>query len=135
MIDFTICKNISDREKVWEIVRNPYDIPNYWKGTRELNIKEIQKGVYEGEIRFAFPSSGKVRIVVDDDSKKVMINYLSGPVKGYHEIIVETDKICSKWNVQLSLFLRPFEKRTEVHFKSGTVNALDRIVSRTRLSA
>ena len=135
MIDFTICKDISDREKVWEIVRNPYDIPNYWKGTRELNIKEIQKGVYEGDIRFAFPSSGKVRIVVDEGNKKVTINYLSGPVKGYHEITVETDKICSKWNVQLSLVLRPFEKNTEEHFKSGTVNALDRIVSRAELSA
>jgi len=128
LINFVICREVQNVEKIWEIVRNPFDIPNYWKGTRELNIREVEKGVYEGDIRFAFPAKGKVRIIVDDYSKKIIINYLSGPIKGSHEIYVEEDKICSKWNVKTSIFLRPFEKNITEHFKSGTIHALERII-------
>lgn len=129
MISFTICKELKDSEKTWKIVKDPYKIPKYWKGTRELNIKEVENGLFEGEIRFAFPSSGEVRIIVDENKKSVTINYLSGPIKGVHEITVEPNQICSKWNVELSIFLKPFEKKTEEHFKSGTINALERIIN------
>lgn len=110
-------------------MKNVKDIPNYWKGTRELNVKEVQKGVYEGTIRFAFPSSGKVRIEVFEEEKKIRINYLEGPVRGVHEIYVTHDKICSSWKVNLSPLLRLFERRVEEHFKSGTEHALERIIT------
>ncbi|BFH73838.1 hypothetical protein SJAV_17820 [Sulfurisphaera javensis] len=129
MIKFTICKEIGNEDKVWEIIKDPYKIPNYWKGTRELNIKEIGRNIYEGDIKFAFPSSGKVRIMVDDNSKRVIINYLSGPIRGIHEITIENKQLCSKWSVELSLLLKPMEKRTEEHFKSGTIHAIERIIS------
>ncbi|MBB5254327.1 SRPBCC family protein [Sulfurisphaera ohwakuensis] len=129
MIRFTICKDVEDEDKIWEIIRDPYKIPNYWKGTRELNIREVSKNIYEGEVRFAFPAKGKVKIEVDDNSRRITISYLSGPVKGKHEIEIKDKKICSNWNVELSLLFRFREKWTEEHFRSGTIHALERIVS------
>lgn len=129
MISFVICKDINDENKIWNIIRDPFKIPTYWKGTRELNIKEVQDHVYEGTVKFAFPSSGRVRITVNENERKVQISYLSGPITGTHEIYIQDNKLCSKWNVKLSIFLMPMEKRTEEHFKLGTEHALERIVS------
>ncbi|MEM0174396.1 MAG: SRPBCC family protein [Sulfolobaceae archaeon] len=126
MISFTVCKEIRDKEKVWNIVKDIRRIPEFWKGTRELNVVEVEHGVYEGEIKFAFPSKGKVRIEVLEN--KVVINYLKGPVLGKHEIYIEGDKICSSWNVKLSFPFNLREKWTAEHFKSGAVHALERIV-------
>ncbi|MFP3198152.1 MAG: SRPBCC family protein, partial [Sulfolobaceae archaeon] len=64
MINFEICKEIDDREKVWDVVKDVKKIPEFWKGTRELNVEETSQGVYEGDVRFAFPSKGKVKIEI-----------------------------------------------------------------------
>ena len=127
MISFTVCKEVKDKEKVLSIIKDVKRMPEFWKGTRELNVVEVGQGVYEGEVKFAFPSKGKVRIEVLEN--KVVVNYLKGPVIGKHEIYVEGDKICSSWNVRLSFPFNLREKWTAEHFKSGTVHALERIVN------
>ncbi|BCU71020.1 SRPBCC family protein [Stygiolobus caldivivus] len=129
MISFVVCKDIKyGRERVWDIISDVRKIPEFWKGTRELNVVEVSKGVYEGEVKFAFPSKGKVRIEVHSEENKVIINYLKGPVIGQHEIYIDGEKVCSKWNVRLTFPFNLRERWTEEHFRSGAEHALDRVI-------
>jgi hypothetical protein len=129
MINFEICKEIDDREKVWDVVKDVKKIPEFWKGTRELNVEETSQGIYEGDVRFAFPSKGKVKIEIHEGEKRIIINYLKGPVLGTHEIYITDTKLCSKWNIRLTFPFSLRERWTEEHFKSGTQHALERILS------
>ncbi|BDC00227.1 SRPBCC family protein [Saccharolobus caldissimus] len=130
MIRFSVSKEMNcDPSIVWEIVKNVNSFPKYWHGTRELNIKEIRKNVYEGTIRFVFPTSGKVRISIYDNERKIIIEYLDGPFTGRSVIKVENRAIISEWEVNMKGFYKLFEKWNKKHFKEGTINALERIIT------
>lgn len=130
MITFSVSRKFNiPSQVVWEIVKDVNSIPKYWKGTRELNVREISKGVYEGEIRFAFPSRGKVRITVEEEYKRLTFFYLSGPIKGTNVVEVKDNEITSTWNVKMSLLLKFAESWNSNHFKQGTEHALERIIS------
>lgn len=129
MIEFTVSIPFDcDQETVWDIVRDVSSIPKYWQGTRELHVKEVKRGIYEGIIRFAFPSTGNVRITINDEGRTLTFEYLSGPMKGYNIVKVDKDQIISTWKVSMSGILKLFEGWNLKHFKEGTEHALDRIV-------
>lgn len=130
MIEFKVSIPFNcDKEKVWSIVKDLNSVPKYWQGTRELNVKEVERGVYEGKIRFAFPSSGNVKIVIDEVKKTLTFHYLDGPFKGYNIVKVEDYKITSEWKVSMNGFFKLFEGWNYRHFKEGTQRALERIVN------
>ncbi|AKA74342.1 SRPBCC family protein [Saccharolobus solfataricus] len=130
MIEFVVEKSFTTSEDiVWRIVRDVNSIPNYWKGVRELNVKEVGKNVYEGKIRFAFPSSGKVRIIVNDDERLITFEYLDGPIRGYNKVKVSKGKISSEWRVTMSGLLKLIENWNRDHFMEGTEHALERILN------
>lgn len=133
MIEFTICKDFNGRrDRIWELVKDVSLIPEFWKGTRQLNVVEKSNGVYEGEVKFAFPSKGKIRIEIDEEKKTLKMIYLSGPIKGLNTITVGESTICSQWNVKLTF---PFNLRSnwiKDHFMSGTEHALERIISTSK---
>ncbi|TRM77376.1 SRPBCC family protein [Sulfolobus sp. B1] len=128
MIEFSIEKKIDcDPRKVWDIVKDLSSFTKYWHGTRELNLREVEKNVYEGELRFAFPAKGRVKISILENDRKVIINYLKGPFIGTMSITVYDDKIVSTWRVEMKGIYKLFEKWNEKHFKEGTIHALERI--------
>ncbi|AWR96743.1 SRPBCC family protein [Acidianus sulfidivorans JP7] len=134
MIEFTVNKVFScDQDLVWKITSDINSIPKYWKGTRELNVKQISKNVYEGSIRFAFPSTGRVKIIINEADKTLTFQYLSGPIKGFNVVKVSKNQISSKWEVSMSLLLKIFEKRNAEHFKLGTEHALERIIEECQI--
>ncbi|ARM75223.1 SRPBCC family protein [Acidianus manzaensis] len=129
MIEFTVNRTFNcDQDLIWKITKEINSIPKFWKGTRELNVKETSKGTYEGTIRFAFPSTGKVKIIVNDNDKTLTFQYISGPIKGFNIVKVDKNQISSRWEVSMSLILRLMEKRNAEHFKLGTEHALERII-------
>lgn len=130
MIEFTVTKSFNcDPDIIWNIVKDLNSVPNYWKGTRELKVKEIEKGIYEGTVRFAFPSTGKIKIVINEQKRTVTFQYLSGTIKGYNFVKVSRDSLSSRWEVSTLILLKLFEKRISEHFKIGTEHALERIVT------
>lgn len=129
MIRFIVCKEFkADSQRVWEVVSDVSRVPEFWRGTRELRVRETQKDVFEGEIRFAFPAKGLIRIARDPLKKVVIFQYLKGPVKGTNEVTVRDGELCSEWNVGLSFPYRLLEKRIAGHFRKGTENALERAI-------
>ncbi|ADX85025.1 hypothetical protein [Saccharolobus islandicus] len=130
MIEFVIEKSFNMPEDiVWRIARDVNSIPNYWKGVRELNVKEVDKNVYEGRIRFAFPSSGKVRIIINDDERTLTFEYLDGPIRGYNKVKLSKGKISSEWRVTMIGLLKLAEGWNRDHFMEGTEHALERILN------
>jgi len=133
MIEFEVSKSFSlSPSLVWEVVREVKDYPKYWHGTRELNVREIKDGVFEGVARLAFPAKVNVRITVDDGGRKLTVEYLKGVIRGFHTVEVLEREIKSRWNVDLSLWLKPFEGRVKGHFMAGANNALERILSEAK---
>ncbi|MCH4816034.1 MAG: SRPBCC family protein [Saccharolobus sp.] len=130
MIEFVIEKSFNMPEDVvWRIARDVNSIPNYWRGVRELKVKEVNKNVYEGKIRFAFPSSGKVRIIVNDDERTLTFEYVDGPIRGYNKVKISKGKISSEWRVTMSGLLKLTESWNRGHFMEGTEHALERILN------
>lgn len=133
MITFSVSKKFEvPPQVVWKIVRDVNSIPKYWRGTRELHVNKVAEGVYEGIIRFAFPSKGKIRLIVDDESRRLTFNYLSGPIKGYNVVEVKEGEITSSWSVKMSLLFAFAERWSAKHFKQGTEHALERIISEAK---
>ena len=129
MIEFEVSKEFSlSPNLVWGVVREVKDYPKYWHGTRELNVKKVKEGVFEGVARLAFPAKVKVRVTIDDRERKLTVEYLEGIMKGFHTVEVLGHEIKSHWRVSLSPWLRPFEGRVKKHFMAGTNNALERIL-------
>ncbi len=130
MIRFIVCKEFSaDPQRVWEVVSDVSRVPEFWRGTRELRVKETQRDVFEGEIRFAFPAKGLIRITRDPVRRSMTFQYLKGPVKGTNEVTVNESELCSEWSVSLSFPYSVLEKRIAGHFRKGTENALERVIA------
>ncbi|BCU67072.1 hypothetical protein HS7_05090 [Sulfolobales archaeon HS-7] len=126
-VSFKVSMNYDgEMNKVWEIVSDVQAAPKYWKGIRNLDV--IKKdNVYEGEIRFAFPSSGKIKIVIYDYVEQW--NFLSGAFTGVNTVSVLPNEVVSEWDIKLSPILSLFRARIESHFKLGTEHALSRILN------
>lgn len=123
------CEQISkaEPEQIWDIISQWKRVPEFWKGTRELNPQENETF----QVRFAFPGTGVMRIELDKPGLTVREDYLKGPFKGFKTTSVTTDdgvsKLKTEWNVKLSPALMFGRSSIEKHFKEGTVNALKRI--------
>ncbi|BCS93840.1 SRPBCC family protein [Metallosphaera javensis (ex Sakai et al. 2022)] len=135
MIEFRIVKEFPPnlRERIWEIVKDVNSMPNYWKGIRELHVNKVADNMFEGEVRFAFPSTSRVRIEILDHS--VILHFLSGILKGTNRIDVQDSAITSTWRVEMPLYMKPFEGRNREHFSQGTEHALERIIETVRLTS
>ncbi|QKQ99120.1 SRPBCC family protein [Metallosphaera tengchongensis] len=132
MIEFLVVRSFKPlrRETVWEVIREVNSMPQYWKGIRELNVRQVSDRTYEGAVRFAFPSSSDVRIDLGEFS--LTMNFLKGILKGMNRIEVSSTEVTSHWKVEMPLYMKPFEKRNEEHFRSGTEHALDRILEEAK---
>ncbi|AEB94954.1 MAG: SRPBCC family protein [Metallosphaera sp.] len=133
MIKFSITKGFQPEihDLVLDIVKDVNSMPKYWKGIRELNLTKVSDNLYEGKIRFAFPSTSTVRIEVNDDSVK--LRFLRGILQGQNEIRVLKDKVTSTWEVKMPFYMRPFDGRNKEHFEQGTTHALERIIEEAKV--
>jgi hypothetical protein len=109
------------------LVKNWHDLPEYWHGIRE--IRDVGGGMYS--IRFAFPATGKMSYIWDQENMKCTENYHSGPFTGYKMLEFRQwnggTLMVAKWEIKLSLrilIMKGFIKR---HFTEGTENALRRM--------
>lgn len=121
-------------EKVWEILSSWERTTEFWKGTREIT----RTGEDTFQVRFAFPGTAKMRILLDKPGMSVTEKYLSGPFKGTKRTTITTDngstRMKTEWNVVLSPMLMFGKSSIQKHFNEGTENALKRIADTSEQS-
>ncbi|MCG2893005.1 MAG: hypothetical protein L7H00_05665 [Vulcanisaeta sp.] len=86
-LEFTVKQTFRNElgDKVWKILSKVEDMPKYWRGHREIIVVGDDGSNYIVKIRFAFPglnNTGMARILVDDENKRVIINYITRSNKG-----------------------------------------------------
>jgi Uncharacterized conserved protein len=98
----------SDKEDVWELIKDYKRIPEFWHGTRSIE----KDGSYY-MVQFAFPGKGKMQLKEDKDNFILTENYIKGPFTGEKTTEVSgtnSVKVVSEWNIKLSPMLRAFSK-------------------------
>jgi ribosome-associated toxin RatA of RatAB toxin-antitoxin module len=119
---------------VWERLSDVERIPEFWHGTRSLQIvgresKGPGKETVKARAKFAFGGSGDVEITADAETKTMTSNYTSGPFKGAQVVKVVGNAIEAKWDVNFTGVFKLTSSWTGGHFRSGTVHALERLAA------
>jgi ribosome-associated toxin RatA of RatAB toxin-antitoxin module len=115
--------------EVWKRVSAVEEIPKYWHGTRSLVVVGGNEGKVHARVRFGFGGSGEADISKDEEKRALTIDYRSGPFTGKQIVVVGDESITATWDVKFRGIFRVTSKWNEGHFRSGTVHALERLVS------
>lgn len=118
-----------DPGEVWKRASAVRDIPSYWRGTRSLDVVGKRGGVVRAKVRFAFGGSGEADIFVDEEKRMMTIDYVSGPFTGKQVVAVSDGAVVARWDVKFRGVFRLASGWNEGHFKSGTIHALEMLVS------
>lgn len=118
-------------ERVWEVVADVDNEPQYWHGTK--SVKNISKNgnVIERDVTIAFRDSRCRQTVVLNPKQSVEITITDGPMKGTKKIFLEPEgektRIKVAWDIKLAGFLGMFSGMVKKHISEGTDEALERI--------
>ena len=118
-------------DRVWEIVADVDNEPQYWHGTK--TVKNISKSgnTIEREVTIAFKDSRCRQTVVLKPKSSVEIAITEGPLNGTKIITLSPSgnntKIDVVWDIKLSGFLSMFTGMVKKHISEGTEEALVRI--------
>ena len=118
-------------DRVWEIVADVDNEPQYWHGTK--TVKNISKSgnTIEREVTIAFKDSKCRQTVVLKPKSSVEIAITEGPLKGTKIITLSRSgnntKIDVVWDIKLSGFFGMFTGMVKKHISEGTEEALVRI--------
>jgi carbon monoxide dehydrogenase subunit G len=118
-------------ERVWEVVADVDNEPQYWHGTK--TVKNISKNgnVIEREVTIAFRDSRCRQTVVLNPKQSVEITITDGTMKGTKKILLEPEgektRIRVAWDIKLAGFLGMFSGMVKKHISEGTDEALERI--------
>ncbi|HLH86095.1 MAG TPA: SRPBCC family protein [Thermoplasmataceae archaeon] len=123
----------ADPETLLRLVRNWYDLPEYWHGIREISAAD--GGTLR--VRFAFPGLAKMSYIWDPLALACTENYLDGPFSGFKRVEFVPEPtgtlVRATWNIKLSLGLLPLSPFIRNHFREGTENALRRLCERAEM--
>ena len=124
-----------DPSAVWERLSNIERIPEFWHGTRSLQIisresKGPGKETVKARAKFAFGGSGDVAITSDGETMTLISDYTSGPFKGTQVVRVVGNAIEARWDVNFTGVFKLTSGWTGGHFRSGTLHALERLCAK-----
>lgn len=127
-MEFTVTRKCKGSpETLMDLVADAMKLPEYWHGMREIH--DAGNGSYS--VRFQFPGKAIMSYRSDRASGICTESYLKGPFTGTKttEFRMEGDEtvLTAKWDIKLSLMLRPMQKKLEKHFTEGSANALRRM--------
>lgn len=128
---FTESLTLTDRpEEVWKRVSDIERIPQYWHGTRSIQVMgRKSSGVLDVSVNFAFGGKGRAEVTVDDRTRTLTISYYSGPFTGVQAVAVEDARISASWDVRFTGLFKLFSSWNTRHFRMGTIHALERLNS------
>jgi hypothetical protein len=122
----------ASQDKVWEIISDLDNEPEYWWGTKEVRNISREGNVIKREIYQNFRSHGISQEVFLRPPKEIEVRYLKGLTEGVKFLRLErggdqTQKLTAYWDVHFTGIYRlatPFISR---HVRKGTRDALQRI--------
>jgi len=121
-----------DPAVVWGRLSDIDRIPEFWHGTRSLQVlRRSSEGAgsqtVKARAKFAFGGSGDVEITADRTTMTLTSNYTSGPFKGVQVVKVVGNAIEVRWDVNFTGVFKLTSGWTGGHFRSGTLHALERL--------
>lgn len=106
-------------------------MPFYWHGQKSITLRAADGGKKMADILFAFGGRGSAEISVDAASRKVTLEYISGPFTGRQSFGVAGGNVWAEWEIEFRGIYRLFSGFNLKHFRSGTLHALERLSGKT----
>jgi hypothetical protein len=122
----------ASRERVWEVISDLDNEPEYWWGTKEVKNISREGNVINRDIIQNFRNHRISQKVILRPKDEVETQYLKGLTEGKKLVRVETlgegrQKVIAEWDVHfpgIYVLMTYFISR---HVRKGTVEALERI--------
>lgn len=122
---------ISSVDKVWDIISDLDNEPEFWKGTKETKIISREANVITREIVIAFRDSKCMQKITIYPKEKIHAEFTKGILKGSKTIIVKPREGGSllevNWDIKMSGLSGMFTGMIKKHIKGGTEQALQSI--------
>jgi len=122
---------ISSVDKVWDIISDLDNEPEFWKGTKETKIISREANVITREIVIAFRNSKCMQKITIYPKEKIHAEFTKGILKGSKTIIVKPREGGSllevNWDIKMSGLSGMFPGMIKKHIKGGTEQALQSI--------
>jgi carbon monoxide dehydrogenase subunit G len=133
MVNFHTSKQINaPLSKVWEIMSNIDNEPQYWHGTKSINNIQKSGNVVEREVVIAFRNSVCKETVSLEPKKSISTIIKDGPFKGKKTIVFHSEGenqtvVDVEWDIKVKGIMGLFSGMVKKHILEGTDAALDRI--------
>ena len=122
---------ISSVDRVWDIISDLDNEPEFWKGTKETKIISREANVITREIVIAFRDSKCMQKITIYPKEKIHAEFTKGILKGSKTIIVKPREGGSllevNWDIKMSGLSGMFTGMIKKHIKGGTEQALQSI--------
>ena len=118
-------------DKVWDIVSDLDNEPEFWKGTREIkNLSKNEDRIIR-EATIAFRDQKCMQEVKIQPKEKIEITFTKGIIDGTKIITLTTKDektiLKAKWDIKLTGVMGMFTGIIKKHIENGTVQALQKI--------
>ncbi len=115
-------------DKVWEIISDINNEPEFWKGTKSIRNISQEGNTTKREITIAFKDKKCLQDVTLYPKEKVEAIFTKGIINGRKTVTVQqTDNACrleAVWDIKLSGMMGMFTGMVKKHIQSGTEQAL-----------
>ncbi|MDA4117597.1 MAG: SRPBCC family protein [Thaumarchaeota archaeon] len=113
---------------VWKRVSDIERMPEFWHGTRSLQVVGREGNKTRIKAKFAFGGSRDVEVTTDEANRTLALSYASGPFTGVQTVTVAGNTLEARWDIEFKGIYRLGASRIAGHFRTGTVHALARLV-------
>ena len=121
----------SSVDKVWDIISDLDNEPEFWKGTKETKIISREGNVITREIVIAFRDSKCMQKITIYPKEKIHAEFTQGILKGSKTVSVKPRVSGSllevNWDIKMSGLSGMFTGMIKKHIKGGTEQALQSI--------
>jgi ribosome-associated toxin RatA of RatAB toxin-antitoxin module len=118
-------------EKVWSIISDIDNEPQYWHGTKSVKNISRNGNVVEREVIISFKDSLCKQTVTLTPNRAVEIQIKDGPMRGTKTVTLSPNDSATKvdvlWDIKFAGFLGMFAGMVKKHIAEGTEEALTRI--------
>lgn len=118
-------------DKVWDIISDLDNEPEFWKGTKEIKNISKKGDVITREVTIAFRDQKCMQEVKLQPKEKITITFTKGIIDGTKVITLSTKnekiELKARWDIKLTGVMGMFTGVIKKHIENGTIQALQKI--------
>ena len=118
-------------DKVWELVSDIDNEPNFWRGTKEVHNISQEGNVVKREIIIAFRDQKCQQEVTLYPKEKIVAKFTKGIIDGNKTVSLKNQDdhtlLEARWDIKLTGIMGMFTGMVKKHIKDGTDLALQNI--------